>query len=68
MEGKKALMKIGDFAERLGISIPHAYRLAQTGEIPCVRLGKRAVRFDQADVEAYIEARRECKPADGNAA
>lgn len=68
MEAKKALMKIGDVAERLGISVPHAYRLAQTGEIPSVRLGKGAVRFDPRDVEAFIEAHRRGKPAGGNAA
>lgn len=65
MDEKKELLKVGVVATRLGISVPHTYHLAKTGEIPCVRLGPKAVRFDPDDVEAYIQAHREGK---GNAA
>jgi excisionase family DNA binding protein len=63
MEGKEGLLKIGAVAERLGISIPHAYRLAQTGEIPCIRVGEKSVRFDPEDVETYIRSHRRRKTA-----
>ena len=59
MAEKKELLKVGDVATRLGISVPHTYRLAKVGEIPCVRLGPKAVRFDPADVEAYIQEHRQ---------
>lgn len=58
MKEKKWLQKISAVAERLGISIPHAYRLAQIGEIPCVRIGPKAVRFEVADMERFIRAHR----------
>lgn len=62
---KKELIKADAVATRLGISVPHTYKLAKVGEIPCVRLGPKAIRFDPADVEAYIQAHREGR---GNAA
>jgi excisionase family DNA binding protein len=43
-------------AKRLGISTWGAYELAKRGELPCVRLGKRRVRFDEAAIEAWIAA------------
>ena len=58
---KKELHKVGDVAVRLGISIPHTYRLAKTGEIPCVRIGPKAVRFDPVDVERFIREHRHGK-------
>lgn len=58
---KKELLRVGDVAVRLGISIPHTYRLAKTGEIPCVRIGPKVVRFDPADVERFIQAHRRGK-------
>ena len=61
MEVKQGLLKISAVAERLGISIPHAYRLAQIGEIPCVRIGSKAVRFEVADVERFIREHRRRK-------
>lgn len=61
MVEKKELLRVGDVAVRLGISIPHTYRLAKTGEIPCVRIGPKAVRFDTADVENFIQEHRRGK-------
>ncbi len=58
---KKELMKVGAVADRLGISIPHTYRLAKLGEIPCVRLGPRAIRFEDAAVERFIREHRRGK-------
>ncbi len=58
---KKELHKVGAVAARLGISIPHTYRLAKTGEIPCVRIGPKAVRFEEAAVEKFIRGHRSGK-------
>lgn len=52
-----ALLRARDVAERLSISASAVYRLAETGELPCVRIGG-AVRFEQADVDRYIERNR----------
>jgi excisionase family DNA binding protein len=61
MEAKEGLLKIGAVAERLGVSVPHTYRLAKTGELPCVRLGPKAIRFEEAAVERFIRAHRSGK-------
>jgi excisionase family DNA binding protein len=61
LDEKKGLIKVGAVATQLGISVPHTYHLAKTGQIPCVRIGPKAIRFDPEDVEAYIRAHREGK-------
>lgn len=52
-----ALLRARDVAERLSISASAVYRLAEIGDLPCVRIGA-AVRFDPADVDRYIERHR----------
>lgn len=51
MTGK--LLTIKEVAERLSVSEPTIYRLINRGELPTVKIG-RALRFDEADIEAYI--------------
>jgi excisionase family DNA binding protein len=61
-EAKKAqaaqdLLTPAAVAARLGLSRAHIYTLAAAGEIPSIKL-RRAVRFDPADVEAYVRKHR----------
>jgi excisionase family DNA binding protein len=57
VEGR--LLRAGDVAGRIGISRQAVYLLARENTLPSVRWG-RSVRFDPADVEAFIrEHRRE---------
>ena len=49
------LLRANDVAKILNISLALAYRLLQTGELPCVRIGT-AVRVRPQDLEAYIDA------------
>jgi excisionase family DNA binding protein len=58
VEEKKGLMKIREVAARLGMSIPHAYRLAAEGKIPSVRMGAKLIRFEEAAVERFIRDHR----------
>lgn len=58
METKRALLKVAAVAERLGISIPHTYRLAAAGELPCVRIGGKAIRFEESSVDRFIREHR----------
>ena len=58
MNTKKALLKVGDVARRLGISIPHTYRLAASGQLACVRIGGKALRFEEAAVDRFIREHR----------
>ena len=48
------LLDAQDVAERLGVPVSWVRESARTGAMPCVRLG-RYVRFDLADVEAWLE-------------
>lgn len=34
---------VPEVAARLGVTARHIYRLVETGEIPCIRLGRRVV-------------------------
>jgi len=54
---RDGLLKPTVVAERLGISLPHLYQLARTGQIESVKFAK-AVRFDPAVIERFIEAHR----------
>jgi excisionase family DNA binding protein len=48
-----------DVAEMLGISRGAVYDLAAPkGPIPCVRFGRRCIRFNGEDVQAHIDACR----------
>ncbi len=58
MSEKKALLKVGEVAARLSISIPHTYRLAASGELACIRIGGKALRFEESAVERFIRGRR----------
>ncbi|MGE5607810.1 MAG: helix-turn-helix domain-containing protein [Bacillota bacterium] len=53
----EALLTPRDAAERLTISERTLWGLAESGEVPCVRIG-RSVRYDPADLRAYIDRRK----------
>lgn len=55
VDTKPRLLRANDVAKILNVSLALAYRLLQTGEIPCVRIGT-AVRVRSEDLEAYIDA------------
>lgn len=61
MEGnckeRKGLVPISEAARQLGLSKPHVYSLAKSGELPSIKFGK-AVRFDPKDVERFIREHR----------
>lgn len=42
-------------APMLGVTAQTVYRLAQSSELPCVRVGSR-YRFRPAEIEQYLEA------------
>jgi excisionase family DNA binding protein len=46
-------LSVREVAERLGVSPPIVYRLAERGELPHVRISN-ALRFEPAAVAAFI--------------
>ncbi len=49
-------------AQRLGVPVSWVYRAARRGALPSVRCG-RYRRFDERDVERWIEERRRAEGA-----
>lgn len=47
-------LKPGELASRLGVSRETIRRMARSGRIPCLRVGK-SVRFSLSDVLARLE-------------
>ena len=56
-EAGKDLLSASETARMLRLSVPHVYTMAAAGTLPSIKFG-RAVRFDPADVERFIEAHR----------
>jgi len=54
----EGLLTISEVAERLQVSRPKAYAMAQANEIPVVRIG-RSVRVPADALDAWIKERTE---------
>jgi excisionase family DNA binding protein len=54
---EQLLLKPADAAKALAISARKLWSLTAGREIPCVRIGK-AVRYDPADLRAWIEQQK----------
>jgi excisionase family DNA binding protein len=48
------MLRAEDIARIWGVSLPTAYRMMASGEIPVVRLGRR-VRVSRRELERWIE-------------
>jgi|CXWL01.1.fsa_nt_gi excisionase family DNA binding protein len=57
MKEKKQLMTPDEVAAILRIARKTVVVKARNGEIPCIRVGK-LVRFDQADIDRWINSQR----------
>ena len=56
-EAGNDLLNASETARKLRLSVPHIYTMAAAGTLPSIKFG-RAVRFDPADVERFIQAHR----------
>jgi predicted DNA-binding transcriptional regulator AlpA len=57
------LLSKKELAERIGRTTRHVERLISGGEgPPVIKLGVRAIGFDENDVAAWIAARRKAPP------
>lgn len=55
----KRLLIYDDVAELLRVSERTVRSMVRRGDLPCVRIGRGSVRFDPADIRAFIEKRRQ---------
>lgn len=53
-----SLLRPKDTADLLGVSERYLSTLSRRGELPFVRMGRRAIRYSRADVAAFIDRRR----------
>jgi len=53
---QRPLLKVHDLAARLGISVPHTYKLIERGDIAVTRIG-RAVRVSEESLAEFIASR-----------
>ena len=56
-ETPQNLLTVQDIADRLQVNPETVRRWAWSGELPMVRLGKKAIRFNPADVDRFIADR-----------
>lgn len=56
-EGWFKMLKAKDVMQMLNISRPTIYRLAESGELPAIRVG-RGLRFREEDMVEYLERQR----------
>lgn len=52
------LLTVDEVAERLRFHVGHVRRLIAESKLSVVRLGRKAVRVAETDLEAYIERSR----------
>ncbi len=52
------LLKPSGVARKLAVTSRYVLLLAERGRLGCVRIGSKAVRFRQEDVEAFVNAHR----------
>ena len=49
-------LTLEDVATYLSVSVPQAYALVRSGDLPAIKVGGRGVwRIDKAQLEAYVE-------------
>ncbi len=58
------LLRSKDAASYLGISPRTLWTLRNCGTIPVVHVGGRSVRFDQKDLDGYIDAQKARAPSE----
>jgi len=58
----KLLWTAAETAKALSISPRSLWALSKSGEIPVVRLGKRAVRYDPEALRRFVAQRQEARP------
>jgi excisionase family DNA binding protein len=51
------LLSVADVASWLNVSQSYIYELANTGLIPCGKIGK-VIRFEQSDIETWWKIRK----------
>jgi excisionase family DNA binding protein len=57
MERSTHLLRAIEVAHQLGIARSTVYQLAQDGQLRCVRITERVIRFEQSAIDDFIRSR-----------
>jgi len=57
MESNEHLLTPKEVSRWLSMSLPWVYKAVERGDLPFCRIGN-AVRFDRAEIEAYLASRK----------
>ena len=58
MSNAPTLLTTNEVAIRLGVHRRMVERLVRSGDLPCVRIGPRSLRFSATDIDAFIASRK----------
>jgi excisionase family DNA binding protein len=61
------LLTTREVAEQLGVSAETVLRWIESRGLPAVRLTSRAIRFDEHELDAWLDARATAAPGRGSA-
>lgn len=61
----RPLLDVEQAAALLNVSPLTLRAWAQRGRVPCVRLGRKTLRFDPADLQAWVQEHSEAAVAGG---
>ncbi len=56
---KDRLLTAQEVAQLINASDTSVYKMALRGEIPCVKITARMVRFDQDEIEEWLESKKQ---------
>ena len=59
---EKKYLTRSEIAEMLRMSVPSVNYLTKTKQIPFIRIGKRAIRFDPDEITEWMETRKNLDP------
>lgn len=61
------LLNYSEAAARLGLRLPTLYALVAQRRVPHVRMGRRLIRFDPAELDAWVDRSRvDARPSGPN--
>lgn len=52
---QRALLKVSEVAEELGLAVGTVYHLISQGRIPVTRLSRRCVRVRRSDLDRWLD-------------
>jgi excisionase family DNA binding protein len=59
VQQSETLMTVTEVADYLQVSESLVYKMAEDGRLPCVRIGKKLLRFRKSEIDAHFSRLRD---------